>query len=167
MARLQRLRWVPMLIKAYYDAQNQVGSPNVPKKAQDNRTEGTTAELTDAPVNTPEAPMRERSRRAKPQSHAKRLPKRSPSREQARHLDKNTRLLRELRVTNQKLGRLDSIQQQLQQMEEVLEGFNQQIGQLKTDKERLERETQASSPRKSAETTSDSDPGAQVPLYPF
>lgn len=156
MAKLKRLKWVPMLIKAYYDAQNRLEArPRMATGLNESpvRAEGAPA-APPAPATSPQRVAKRRIKKHKPVS--KRL---APS-----SVDKNARLLRELRVTNRRLASLESIQKQLQQMEATIDGFNQQISQLKQEKQSLEKE-QASFTETTSPTQSSAN--AQIPPYPF
>lgn len=118
MDKLKRLRWVPMLIKAYYEAQNRVQT-------------STPTQLVKPDAQT-EAPAKSDTANETPRVHQKlrrptSQPRRSARRNQRLPQDKTTRLLQELRAANRKLESLESIQLKLQQLGSVMDDFNQQI----------------------------------------
>lgn len=144
MARFGQLRWVPMLIRAYYDAQSRLEAsktaPQTPSNAEsrDNRSKAEVPKTTNA--------------EQKATSHPKRVQKRSipltgsprravPSRRKyPSQSDRTLRLLRELQTANRKLESLESIERRLSQMGIALDEFNQQIAQLKAEQENIKSE---------------------------
>lgn len=141
MARLAKLRWVPMLIRAYYDAQARVYSARESETAD-------TAEQT--PVKTKEkssAPKKQTRYPNRPSNSQKLQPKPRHSMRQMRIKgDKTANLLREIRATNRKLEELADIRRQLKELGSSMEGVNRQIDALKARSETLVASSRSDSP---------------------
>lgn len=120
MARLKQLRWVPMLIRAYYDAQMRVAPTQTSAPKPDLRT----VALSDKRTSS----MPTKTRPNRPATTGQRLKKKNSTmivpKEQN---DVASRLLRELRATNRKLKGLDDLRQQLKGVGLSLEEFNRRI----------------------------------------
>lgn len=140
MARFTKLKWVPMLIRAYYDAQRQLES------RQTNQQSAGTSDSNGGSTSTeiPKKVERNRSRSSPvqnkfPSVRAKRQPKIQPAkighkttrREGATpNMRDRVKLLRELQRTNQKLEELDSIKAQLKEFGITISGFSKEIERL-------------------------------------
>ena len=124
-ARFERLRWVPMLIRAYYDAQAQVTSTRLAAQPK----------LISANVSITSQP---KPRRARPTGNRARGKMRAMSASrnqgnqgpQGNQSEPAIRLLRELRTTNRKLRGLDEIQQKLMEISATLDDFHRKVDDL-------------------------------------
>lgn len=125
MARFERLRWVPMLIRAYYDAQLRREIP-----------EATSAQKPEVPavkaVRQKSTPIAAKSAH-KAQSNKKRkhVKKQSGRRKTQRiSHDPTLQLLRELRAANHKLKEIDAIREQLSDLGSSLHHFQRRVEKL-------------------------------------
>lgn len=155
MRRLERFRWVPMLLRAYYDAQRQVeekGETLTEEPIRAVKPERSKATTSQRPNRTDVAkpPLKKPDRlRVKPTSpplqNGRRVAIR-PKSEQASRVDRvrkpsdhNVQLFRELRETNRKLEELAAMQKQLDSIGEAMNDVNKQIESLKAQALELEK----------------------------
>jgi hypothetical protein len=121
MAKMDSLRWIPMMIQAYQTARTRVGTGlpmiNIPSDKVNTNDSQMVSQLHQQPVRAAKKPAGNRDTllRAK-----KVMPGRASS---------TSRLIRELRAANKKLNRLETIQQQLKAMENMFAGLREEIQQ--------------------------------------
>lgn len=146
MTRFVKLKWVPMLIQAYYDAQRRVQSEQ--RQTISSQTQEETNPNAGSPsqneVKTAKSAKRRRinasARRVRSLPHKTVSKKRN---DQVTHTQpfnaaRNNRiLLRELQAANQKLEELESIKSQLKEFGMTMDGFSKEIERLTKHKDNV------------------------------
>ncbi len=123
MANFGLLRVVPMLIKAYHDAQVQI-SATKPNETQLNMRAA--AANKKIPLTLPAKTQDKKPTKA---VHGKNK-RNSPISIHSGPKDVTSRLLREIRATNRKLKDLDDVQRQLSSLSSTLDDFKRKLGEL-------------------------------------
>ncbi|MFD1675072.1 hypothetical protein [Alicyclobacillus fodiniaquatilis] len=125
MARFERLRWVPMLIRAYYDAQLRREGPETISAQKPEVLTVKTIQQKSTPIAT--------KRTHKTQNSQKRKnAKKQNSRKKTQRIshDPTVQLLRELRAANHKLKEIDAIREQLNDLGSSLHHFQRRVEKL-------------------------------------
>ncbi|GMA63122.1 hypothetical protein NZD89_25095 [Alicyclobacillus fastidiosus] len=132
MARFERLRWVPMLIRAYYEAQARASKQAVSEPFVQSPAKETSQNARFAPVHrgkTMKSAVRIRAERPKKPAQAV---TKNANRRPRSNAAANRRLLEELQSANRKLEELTTLQQQIREIGTSLDGFHKEISELKT-----------------------------------
>lgn len=173
MARFGQLRWVPMLIRAYYDAQSRLETDKTaPVTSSDNQSRdgGSTAlaQKIEGPVQKTTVHKRRAQNRVmrRPTTQRQRIPSKRNHTSQS---DRTLRLLRELQTANRRLASLESIEQRLSQMGIALDEFNQQMAELKAEQEGIKTKERIAEPgdRMPGAPPSLQGQGSNQPPYAF
>lgn len=131
MARFEQLRWVPMLIQAYYRAQTQLGTtPAITDKNSYNDINVEPKTRSKKPMPESKHPVKQNAGLQNP-VHPNPIKLKNPTQPSHTQNDSTQRLLREIRSTNKKLKNLDMIHKQLKEISTSLDHFNQRIEELK------------------------------------
>ncbi|MFB5191739.1 hypothetical protein [Alicyclobacillus fastidiosus] len=132
MARFERLRWVPMLIRAYYEAQARTSKQSVSEPLVQLPPIETSQKVRLATVHRGKS-MRTAARvpvnRSKKSTHTT---TKHASNRRLTTTAANRRLLEELQSANRKLEELTALQQQIRDIGTSLDGFHKEISELKT-----------------------------------
>jgi hypothetical protein len=125
MAKMDSLRWIPMIVQAYQAAKTKINSTlpmiNIPSgqvNSDDNRV---LSHVRQQPVRMAKKMTESRGTLLQ----TKKLT--------SGQVSSTNRLIRELRAANKKLNRLESIQKQLKEMESMFAGLRKEIQQTATE----------------------------------
>ncbi|WAH36406.1 hypothetical protein [Alicyclobacillus dauci] len=143
MNRFTRLRWIPILLRAYYEAQMRLdaerGETQSEKILVKDNERSRKVPLRAETGKRPKVKRRTSMEKFKPTSPNTSLPKAPLSG------GTNVQLLKELRATNEKLEELASIREQLRELGMSVEDVNRRIDELRVTKEVVESQANAQS----------------------
>ena len=160
MVKLNRLKWIPMILQAYHEAQLKM-APNDPRNIPDGVTplvQHTTTRRSAAPIRPKvqtsasktqnvktrsAAEVQNNLSKGKPLAVKKAKPQKSAVLQGPVNLNEYKLMMKELRSASKKLGALDSIHQQLKNVEDKLDAFQQWIA-AKPDSESTTHQLQSS-----------------------
>ncbi|GMA58148.1 hypothetical protein C7445_11432 [Alicyclobacillus sacchari] len=133
--RLERLRWLPMLLRAYYEAERTVKAQPNEQTVMANPDKNNRRQSLRQPATARKNKVSEASTVRKPPSKPPVRPSRKPT------VAPNTtaQLYRELKEANRRLEELAAMQRQLESIGAAMEDVNRKIEALRTEADNPER----------------------------
>ncbi|KRW91090.1 hypothetical protein SD51_10970 [Alicyclobacillus tengchongensis] len=134
--RLERLRWLPMLLRAYYEAERTVkAQPSEQTTTATHSEKNSGRQLLRQPATARKNKIQQAPTVQKPPSK----PPVRPSRKPAAAPNTTAQLYRELKEANRRLEELAAMQRQLESIGAAMEDVNRKIEALRSEADRTER----------------------------